>query len=117
MKLPGPDHPITITPFAGRVRVRMGAQAIADTSHALSLAEASWPAVLYLPRADVHMSAFTRSSHRTYCPYKGDASYFDVGDVKNAAWSYETPYPAMAAIGSYLAFYPDKVTIERLPPG
>lgn len=117
MKMPGPDHPITITPFAGRVRVIIDGDVLADTSHALSLAEADYPSVLYIPRGDTHMASLAPSAHRTTCPYKGEASYFDIGEAKNAVWSYEEPYPAMAAIAGHLAFYPDKVKIERLPPG
>jgi uncharacterized protein (DUF427 family) len=117
MKLPGPDHPITITPAKGRVVVCFGGEVIADTTHALELREASYPAVLYIPRTDARMSHFTRTAHSTHCPYKGDASYFDLaaGGAKagNAVWSYEEPYPAMAAIKDHLAFYPQQVSIER----
>ncbi len=117
MKLPGPDHPITITPAEGRVVVRFAGVVIADTRHALELREASYPAVLYIPRADAVMAHYARTAHSTHCPYKGDASYFDLaaGGAKasNVVWSYETPYPAMAAIKDHLAFYPQHVTIER----
>ena len=115
MKVPGPDHPITITPHQGRVVVRMAGRVIADTSAALRLAEASYPAVLYIPRADTDMAALAPSDHRTYCPYKGDCSYFSVTSSgekgRNAVWSYEAPYPAVAAIKDHLAFYPDRVEI------
>ena len=114
MKLPGPDHPITITPAAGRVVVRFAGQIVADTRHALELREASYPAMLYIPRGDAAMSHFARTTHHTHCPYKGDASYFDLGaGAANAVWSYEAPYPAMAAIKDHLAFYPQHVQIER----
>jgi uncharacterized protein (DUF427 family) len=116
MKLPGPDHPITITPAGRHVRVTAGGVVIADTTQALTLKEASYPAVLYIPRADANMTAVTRTERVTHCPYKGDANYYSIqaGDklLDNAIWSYETPYPAMAEIKDYLAFYPDKVTIE-----
>ena len=116
MKLPGLDHPITITPHPGRVRVRLGDAVVADTAAALSLKEASYPAVVYVPRADADMSAFERTDRSTHCPYKGDASYYSLraGDraADNAVWTYEQPFPAMAAIAGHLAFYPDKVTIE-----
>lgn len=117
MREPGPHHPITITRFAGRVRVSADGRVVADSSHALSLAEAGYPPVLYIPRADAHMEALTPSSHRTTCPYKGEASYFDIGEMRNAVWSYEAPNPAVAEIAGHLAFYPDKVTIARIPPG
>jgi uncharacterized protein (DUF427 family) len=120
MKLPGPDHPITVTPLAEHVVVRFGGVVIADTRNALELREASYPPVLYIPRADADLSRYARTEHRTHCPYKGDASYFDLvaGAAKaaNAVWSYEQPYPAMAAIKDHLAFYPQHVTVERRSP-
>lgn len=113
MKLPGPDHPITITPSARRVRVTLGGQTIADTTRALRLQEASYPAVLYIPRADARMDLFTKTNNSTHCPYKGDASYFSISAngkaAENAVWSYETPFPAMSDIKEYLAFYPNRV--------
>jgi uncharacterized protein (DUF427 family) len=113
MKLPGPDHPITIAPNPKRVRVMFNGRVVADTRRALTLREASYPAVQYIPRVDADMALFQRTAHATHCPYKGDASYFTLavdGRVsENAAWSYETPYPAMAEIGECLAFYPSRV--------
>ena len=87
---------------------------IADTKAALRLAEASYPAALYIPRADADMASLIRSAYHTYCPYKGECSYFSIPGERglNAVWSYETPYPAVAAIKDHLAFYPDRVTIE-----
>jgi uncharacterized protein (DUF427 family) len=113
MKLPGPDHPITIEPARGRVIVKSGGTVIADTTRALELREASYRPVLYVPRADATMAHYTRSTHATHCPYKGDASYFDLPGAPNAVWSYEAPFPAMAEIKDHLAFYPNHVTIER----
>ena len=118
MKLPVSDHPIAITPAKGRVVVRFAGEVIADTRHALELRESTYPAVLYIPRADAVMTHFARTQHSTHCPYKGDASYFDLGaggkTAPNAVWSYETPYPAMAEIRDHLAFYPQHVEIQRL---
>src|SRR5436305_488714 len=118
MKLPGPDHPIAITANPKRVRVTAGGVVIADTTHALTLKEASYPAVHYVPREDAHMELLSRSERTTHCPYKGDASYFSLAAngkaLDNAAWSYETPFPGMAQIAGYLAFYPDKVTVEQV---
>lgn len=118
MKLPGPDHPITITANPKRVRVLAGGIVIADTTHALTLKEASYPAVHYVPRGDANMTLLVRSARVTHCPYKGDANYFSVSaggkTLENAVWSYETPFPAMADISGHLAFYPDKVTIEQV---
>ena len=113
IKLPGPDHPITIEANPSRVVVTIGGKVIADTRQALTLREAAYPAVQYVPREDVDMAALTRSGHTTYCPYKGDASYYSIpagGDRSlNAVWTYETPFEAMAQIKNYLAFYPDRV--------
>ena len=113
MKTPGPDHPITISANARRVRVRFAGRTIADTARALTLKEAHYPPVHYIPRADADMSALTRTAHRTHCPYKGDASYFSVvadgRTAENAVWSYEQPFPAVAEIKDCLAFYPNRV--------
>jgi uncharacterized protein (DUF427 family) len=113
MKLPGPDHPITITPSTKRVRVSFGGQVIVDTTKALTLQEASYPAVLYIPRADAKMDLLKKTDHATHCPYKGDASYFSIQAggkaAENAVWSYEQPFPAMAEIKDHLAFYPNRV--------
>jgi uncharacterized protein (DUF427 family) len=118
MKLPGPDHPITITANSKRVRVTAGGLVIADTTHALVLKEASYPPVQYVPRSDVNMALLQRTDRTTHCPYKGDASYYSVTadgkTLENAIWTYETPFPAMAEINGYLAFYPDKVKIEEV---
>jgi uncharacterized protein (DUF427 family) len=118
MKLPGPDHPITITANPKRIRVFAGGVAIADTIHALSLKEANYPAVQYVPRQDVEMALLKRTDRVTHCPYKGDANYFSVvaddKTIENAIWTYETPFPAMAEISGHLAFYPDKVKIEEV---
>ena len=113
VKVPGPDHPITIEANSSPVRVTVGGKLIADTRDALTLREASYPPVQYIPRRDVDMAALTRSEHTTYCPYKGDASYYSIpagGDrALNAVWTYETPFDAMAQIKDYVAFYPDRV--------
>jgi uncharacterized protein (DUF427 family) len=118
MKLPGPDHPIAITPNPKRVRVTAGGVVIADTTHALTLKEASYPAVQYVPREDANMALLSRTERTTHCPYKGDASYYSVtagGKVlENSIWTYETPFPAMVEISGHLAFYPDRVTIEQM---
>jgi uncharacterized protein (DUF427 family) len=113
VKIPGPDHPITIEANSSRVVVTVGGRIIADTSDALTLREASYPPVQYIPRRDVDLAALARSEHTTYCPYKGDASYFSIpagGDrSRNAVWTYETPFEAMELIRDYVAFYPDRV--------
>ena len=113
VKIPGPDHPITIEPASKRVVVRSGDKVIADTVHALFLREAKYPAVQYIPRNEVDMSALVRSETTSYCPYKGEASYFSIpsggGRSVDAVWSYEAPHDAVAEIKDYLAFYPDRV--------
>ena len=118
MKLPGPDHPITITPNPKRVRVSAGGVVIADTTHALTLKEARYPAVQYVPRADANMALLERTARTTHCPYKGDANYFSIkangATLENSIWTYEEPFPAMAEIAGHLAFYPDKVKIEEV---
>lgn len=112
-KIAGPDHPISIEANPSRVVVEAGGKVIADTRNALTLREASYPAVQYIPRRDVDMAALTRSEHTSYCPYKGDASYYSIpagGDrSRNAVWTYEAPFEAMAQIKDYVAFYPDRV--------
>ncbi len=115
MKLPGPDHPITITPAAKRWRARFEGHVIADSDDALILQESTYPPVVYFPREDVSMEYMARTDHRTHCPYKGDASYYtlrmDSRIEDNAVWTYEQPYPAMSAIAGRLAFYTNKVEI------
>jgi uncharacterized protein (DUF427 family) len=113
MKVPGPDHPITIKPAGEHVRVTFNGKVVADTKRALVLQEAAYKPVFYIPRSDAQMALFTRTDNATHCPYKGDASYYTikVGDrsAENAIWSYETPFPAMKEIEGYLAFYPNRV--------
>ncbi len=117
--MPGPDHPIAITPNQGRVRVRLGGEVVADTTRALRLQEAGHPPVLYVPREDARMERFTRTARRTHCPYKGDASYYSIEaggrGAEDAAWSYEAPYPAVAPIAGHLAFYPGRVDVIEEP--
>ena len=113
MKIPGADHPITIERNPARIVVRAAGKVIADTQRALTLREANLPPILYIPREDVGMSLLQRTDHATYCPYKGDCSYYSIpagGERSvNAVWTYESPYPAVAQIKDYLAFYPDRV--------
>ncbi|MDX0445020.1 DUF427 domain-containing protein [Sinorhizobium medicae] len=119
IRIPGPDHPITVERNPARVVVKLGDRIVADTRHALTLREASYPPVQYIPRRDVDMSLLARTDHGTYCPYKGDASYFSVtpgGErSKNAVWTYENPHEAVCEIKDHLAFYPDRVdSIEEV---
>ncbi|WP_232823607.1 DUF427 domain-containing protein [Dyella sp. C9] len=113
MKIPGPDHPITVTTSPRRVVVTVHGKVIADSRRTLTLKEASYPPVHYIPREDVDMSQLQRSEHVTYCPYKGECHYYGIplGGERaiNAAWTYEDPYAAVAGIKDHLAFYPDRV--------
>ena len=127
MKIPGPDHPITLEPSRKRVRAAFERHVIADTDDALILREADYPPVYYFPMDDVEMSFLAKTDHHTTCPYKGLASYWSIymeGLLKeNAVWGYEDPYPAMAALKGRVAFYPnvaevyelDEVDLERAP--
>jgi uncharacterized protein (DUF427 family) len=113
VKIPGPDHPITIERNAKRVTVTLAGRVVADTTDALTLREAAYPAVQYIPLKDVDRSLLARTEHASYCPYKGDASYYSLpagGERSvNAIWTYEAPYDAVAAIKDHVAFYPDRV--------
>jgi uncharacterized protein (DUF427 family) len=117
--IPDASHPITVTPNADRVVVTLGERTVADTTSALTLQEASYPAVQYVPLADVDQSVLERTDHATYCPYKGDASYYSLiadGETHdNAVWTYETPYDAVAPIAGHVAFYPTVVDVRSYP--
>ena len=118
MKVPGPEHPITIAAKEARVQVAYQGHVIADSRRALELKEAAYKPVLYFPRDDVDMSYFSRTEHTTYCPYKGVANYFtllmDGRFAENAVWTYESPYPAMEAIRGRVAFYPNQVDVYEV---
>jgi uncharacterized protein (DUF427 family) len=120
VKIPGPDHPITIERNAHRIVVTVAGRVVADTRAALTLREAGHPLVQYIPRNDVEMALLARTDHATYCPYKGDCAYYSIplgGERSvNAVWTYEAPYAAVAAIKDHVAFYPDRVdAIEERP--
>jgi uncharacterized protein (DUF427 family) len=119
-KLPGPDHPITIEKNPARIVVSIAGRVIADTRDALTLREASYPGVLYIPRKDVDMALLERTDHATYCPYKGDCAYYSIplGGARsaNAVWTYEVPFAAVAEIKDHLAFYPDRVDAIEVRP-
>jgi len=113
MKIPGPDHPIAITANPAKVIVLLNGRVIAETNRSMTLQEANYPPVSYIPRADVDMSLLARSDHQTHCPYKGQASYYSIplggARSENAIWTYENPFAAVADIKDYMAFYPDRV--------
>lgn len=113
--VPTADHPITVQPLGRRVRVTSGDVTIADTTEALNLQESTYPAVYYVPLADVDAAVLRRNDHSTYCPYKGDASYYSVvtpdGELDNVVWEYQDPRAAVAGIKDHVAFYADKVDV------
>jgi uncharacterized protein (DUF427 family) len=117
VRIPGPDHPITIVPNERRVTVSAAGRTVAETHAALVLREANYPPVQYIPREDTDLLLLHRSDHTTYCPYKGECSYYSIPSLgeagKNAVWTYEAPYDAVSAIRDRLAFYPDRVTVEE----
>lgn len=114
-----PDHRIEAKPAGVRVQVTFNGEVIADTRDAIRMDEGDYPAVYYLPRKDVKMDRLAPSSHRTFCPFKGHASYYSITNgPENAVWSYEAPYDEMSMIKERLAFYPDKVdsiTVTEAP--
>jgi uncharacterized protein (DUF427 family) len=118
--IPDATHPITITPTGKRVTVRIGGTVVAESDNALSLAEASYPVAQYIPLVDVTQSLLERTTTQTYCPYKGDASYYTVSipdgsRETDVIWSYERPYPSVAEIAGHVAFYPDRAEITVDP--
>jgi uncharacterized protein (DUF427 family) len=122
IRIPGPDHPITVSPAEGTVRVTVAGRIVAESTRALRLEENGYPPVYYLPRDDADTSLLLRTTHSTYCPYKGDCAYYSIpsGGTKseNAVWTYENPYEAVASIQEYLAFYPARVdAIEVISVG
>ena len=118
VKVPGPDHPITVVGHGGRVQALYNGHLIADSGDVLVLKEASYKAVAYFPRRDVEMGFLAATRLDTYCPYKGHASYFTISMdgriAENAVWSYESPHPAMAIIKDRVAFYPHFVEIHEV---
>ena len=113
IKIPGPEHPIAISPVDGKVRVTVAGRIVAESARTLRLEEKGHPPVYYLPRNDADMSLLLRTTHYTYCPYKGDCAYYSIplggGKSEYAVWTYEKPYIAVADIKEHLAFYPTRV--------
>ena len=120
VKIPDATHPITIRPTGSHVTVRLGGRLVAETDSALSLAEASYPVVQYIPLGDVDQSLLERTTTQSYCPYKGDASYYTVQTADglteaDVIWTYEHPYPSVAEIAGHVAFYPNRAEITVGP--
>jgi uncharacterized protein (DUF427 family) len=118
MKSSGPSPVITIAEQPGTLLVKFHDIQVAASTRALVLLEANYPPVYYVPREDIDEQYFARTDHTSYCPYKGDASYFSLQvtghEGANAAWSYENPNVSVEQIKGYVAFYPDQVTFEIL---
>ena len=118
VRIPGPDHPITIEKTPKRVRVTVAGKTIADSRDALTLREANYAPVQYIPRKDIDFGLLQRTTNTSHCPYKGDASYYSIvpgGERSvNAIWTYETPNPAVAQIKEHVAFYPTRVDAIEL---
>jgi uncharacterized protein (DUF427 family) len=119
-KTPGPDHPVTVERSLAHIVIRSGSVQIADTNRALEMREAAYPPVLYIPVDDVDRDRLRPSSQRTWCPYKGEASYYDIinddgTDLTAAVWCYDEPFPAVGAIEGHVAFYTDRVTVDSIP--
>lgn len=107
-----PDYPIGVHPAGVRVQVKAGGEIVADSRDALRMDEGKHAPIFYLPRNDVRMERLLRSEHHSYCPFKGEASYYSLaGGAENAVWTYEQPYDEVAAIKDLLAFYPDKFEV------
>jgi uncharacterized protein (DUF427 family) len=124
-RIPGPDHPITIEKTGARVVARVGGQVVADSTRALTLREGAYPPVQYIPLDDVDQALLTAGDNESYCPYKGEASYYSIvlpgtqdaapdsaARLANAVWSYRDPYPSVAAIADHVAFYTDRVDVR-----
>ena len=120
IRIPGPDHPITISPADGTVRVMVAGRIVAESTRALRLEENGYPPVYYLPRDDADTSLLIRTAHSTYCPYKGDCAYYSIpmgGERSvNAVWTYESPYAPVKEIAQHLAFYPNRVDSIDVEP-
>lgn len=116
VKIPDATHPITVSPTGARVTVHVSGVKVAESENALSLAEGSYPVVQYIPIGDVDQSLLRRTDTQSYCPYKGEASYYSVRTPDGATetdliWTYERPYDAVAPIAGHVAFYPNRAEI------
>jgi uncharacterized protein (DUF427 family) len=120
VKVPDATHPITIRPTGAHVTVKVDGVTVAETDRALSLAEAAYPVVQYIPLADIDDSLLERTTTQTYCPYKGDASYYTVKTPDGTTeadliWTYEDPYPSVSQIAGYAAFYASRAEVTVTP--
>lgn len=112
-----PEHRVALLPESRRVRVTFGGTVIADSSSALRVEETGHEPVHYLPEADVRLDLMRPTEHHTYCPFKGDCSYWtiaveDGGETRqseNAVWAYRAPYDEAAGLARHFAFYKSRV--------
>jgi uncharacterized protein (DUF427 family) len=120
IRIPGPDHPIAISPVEGKIRVTVAGRIVAESAQAVRLEEKGYLPVYYLPRNDTDMSLLVRTKHDTYCPYKGACTYYSIptggSKSENAVWTYEKPYEAVAGIQEYMAFYPSRIDAIEVGP-
>lgn len=112
-----PDYRVDLEPGAGRVRVRLGGELIADSDRTLVVRETKHAPVIYFPRDDVRWEHLEPTQHRTFCPFKGEASYWSARAghrvEENVAWSYEDPFDEVSGLKDHVSFYPDRVEWER----
>ncbi len=111
-----PQHILTLEPQAGTARAVFEGRVVAESRRALRLLEGKYPPVLYFPPDDVQQDQLRKTDHSTHCPFKGDASYWSIGDEpgpgENAVWGYEDPFDQMLRLKGHFAFYPDRVQFE-----
>ena len=116
-------HRIDVRRTSRRLVVRSGDAIIAETSRPLVLYESGFAPRWYVPRDDVDLTALTPAAGQTFCPYKGLASYYDIGGARRAAWSYEDAWTGVRRISGLISFEPDQVEVRldgarlRLEPG
>ncbi|MBW2267604.1 MAG: DUF427 domain-containing protein [Deltaproteobacteria bacterium] len=107
-----PDYEVALDSNPARVRVTFHGEVVVDSSRTLVVRETGHTAVVYFPREDVRFEWLERSDNETFCPFKGEASYWNLRvrehSEANAVWSYEDPFEQVAGLAGYLAFLPDR---------
>ncbi len=106
-----PYHRNDIRQSSRHLVVMDGVRPIADTRRPLVLYESGFAPRWYVPRQDIDEKALIPTEGQTFCPYKGLASYYDIGDRKRAAWSYVQAWPEVARISNLVSFEPDKIDV------
>ena len=105
-------HRIDIRQTSRHLVVRHGDRIVADTKRPLALYESGFAPRWYVPRADIDESGLTAVEHQTFCPYKGLCSYYNIGDAREAAWSYRQAYTEVGRISDFVSFEPDVVCVQ-----